>query len=58
MNYHHQDDVIGFCGDYRHPWGCIDDDELLDVNLSTQGRFRHCDGLKEKSHWASTDKHE
>lgn len=23
--YHHQDDVIGFCPDYRHPWGCQDD---------------------------------
>jgi hypothetical protein len=25
MSYHHQDDVMGFCGDYRHPWGCQDD---------------------------------
>lgn len=26
MSYHHQDDVIGFCGDYRHPHGCQDAD--------------------------------
>lgn len=25
--YHNQEDVIGFCGDYRHPWGCQDDEE-------------------------------
>jgi hypothetical protein len=23
-SYHEQDDVIGFCGDYRHPYGCQD----------------------------------
>lgn len=23
--YHDQEDVIGFCADYRHPWGCQDD---------------------------------
>jgi hypothetical protein len=23
--YHHQEDVIGFCGDMRHPWGCQDE---------------------------------
>lgn len=22
--YHYQDDVVGFCGDFRHPWGCQD----------------------------------
>lgn len=21
--YHDQDDVIGFCGDYLHPYGCL-----------------------------------
>jgi hypothetical protein len=25
--YHHQEDVVGFCGDYRHPWGCLDDND-------------------------------
>jgi len=24
-SYHDQDDVIGFCPDMRHPWGCQDD---------------------------------
>lgn len=24
--YHHQEDVIGFCGDMRHPYGCLDDE--------------------------------
>jgi hypothetical protein len=25
MSYHDQDDVIGFCGDMRHPYGCQDE---------------------------------
>jgi hypothetical protein len=28
MRYHDQDDVIGFCGDYRHPYGCEDATEV------------------------------
>lgn len=33
MTYHHQEDVVGFCADYRHPWGCLDDDD--DENTPT-----------------------
>lgn len=35
-SYHHQDDVVGFCGDYRHPWGCQDDPE---PDEQTDGRL-------------------
>jgi hypothetical protein len=30
QNYHDQDDVIGFCGDFRHPYGCRDDRPVTD----------------------------
>lgn len=36
MAYHHQDDVIGFCGDYQHPHGCID---ATDVSAKEQTMY-------------------
>jgi hypothetical protein len=35
--YHLQDDVIGFCGDFRHPWGCQDDEMPADSKAAQTG---------------------
>jgi hypothetical protein len=39
MSYHKQDDVIGFCGDYRHPWGC-QDEEIDDADVRQVAELR------------------
>lgn len=42
MSYHHQDDVIGFCGDMRHPYGCQDGYEPFVISYADA--IRGCTG--------------